>query len=231
MEQPEVPTEGLMEHTHHEAEHGSQKWIMWVALSTAILAGFAAVASMMAGHTENEAMILQMKASDQWSYYQAKSLKYNMLKARFEDRATDGKPLDSTVKDKLADYEKEMKEIEVKARAFEGDSEHLLSVHVKFAYAVTFFQVAIALAAIAALSKSKPFWFFSMLLGAVGIAFSGIGGSKLLHEEHEAKQEQHEEKHEEKKSGEKSGASEKSGEHGAEKSAEKSAAGHAEKTE
>src|SRR4029079_6646411 len=53
-----------------------------IALSTAIFAALAAIASLEAGGTVNEALALktegtrlQAEASDQWAYYQAKGLK------------------------------------------------------------------------------------------------------------------------------------------------------------
>ncbi len=67
-EEIEVPTEHLHEHMEHEAEEGREKWVLGVALSSAFLAAFAAVASLMAGHHANEAMIDQIRASDQWNY-------------------------------------------------------------------------------------------------------------------------------------------------------------------
>ena len=78
MEAPEVPTEHLQEHIEHEA-HGGPPWVMGVALSSAIIAALAAVASLLAGANANEAMIDQMKAADQWNYYQAKGVKANVL--------------------------------------------------------------------------------------------------------------------------------------------------------
>ena len=45
MEEGEVPLEHLHEEIHHYAEHTGARWISWVALSTAILAVLAAIAS------------------------------------------------------------------------------------------------------------------------------------------------------------------------------------------
>src|ERR1700682_5014336 len=74
MEEAEVPLENLQEHVHHTAEHSGEQWISWVALSTAILAVLAAIAGLLSGKHANEAMMSQIEASDQWSYYQAKSI-------------------------------------------------------------------------------------------------------------------------------------------------------------
>src|ERR1700744_1223430 len=93
MEDPEVPTEHLHEHIHEAAHESHDKWSMLVAISTAFMAAFAALSSLMAGHQSNEALITQIKASDQWSYYNAKGIKAEVAdavnKINFVKAATD----------------------------------------------------------------------------------------------------------------------------------------------
>ena len=74
--------EHLHEQVHHSAEESGEKWISWVALSTAILAVLAAIAGLLSGKHANEAMMSQIEASDQWNYYQAKSIKASVLDAK-----------------------------------------------------------------------------------------------------------------------------------------------------
>ncbi|NJE11498.1 DUF4337 family protein, partial [Thermococcus sp. MAR1] len=76
MEEIEVPTEHLHETIKEKAEAlGEGNWLMGVAISTALMAVFAALGSLFAGHHSNEALIEQIHASDQWAYYQAKGIK------------------------------------------------------------------------------------------------------------------------------------------------------------
>src|ERR1043166_9405850 len=82
MEEAEVPLESVQEHIHHRAEHSGERWISWVALSTAILAVFAAITGLLSGTHANEAMMSQIEASDQWAYYQAKGIKASVLDAK-----------------------------------------------------------------------------------------------------------------------------------------------------
>src|SRR6476660_6169146 len=82
MEGPEVPTEHLHEEMHEHARSGG--WIMRVALSSALTAALAAVAALKAGHTANEAMIAQIESSDQWTFYQAKSIKSSVLRSKMD---------------------------------------------------------------------------------------------------------------------------------------------------
>jgi len=75
MEEPELPIEHLQEEIHHRVANNSERWTLGVALSSALLASFAAVASMSAGHYTTEAMTFQIESANQWSYFQSKSIK------------------------------------------------------------------------------------------------------------------------------------------------------------
>ncbi|MGH9317003.1 MAG: DUF4337 family protein [Thermoanaerobaculia bacterium] len=50
-----------------------------------------------------------------------------------------------------------------------AEADHLLARHHGFANAVAVFQVSIALGAVAALTRSRPVWYGSLLLGAGGV--------------------------------------------------------------
>src|SRR6201981_3755882 len=82
MEEAEVPLEHLHEKVHESADHSRERWISWVALSTAILAVLAAITGLLSGQHANEAMMNQIEASDQWAYYQAKGIKAAVLDAK-----------------------------------------------------------------------------------------------------------------------------------------------------
>lgn len=171
MEAPEVPTEHLHEEMHHHASHKKAPWTMGVALSSALLAGLAAVCSLLAGHHANEAMIDQIQSSDRWSYYQAKGIKAAVLGSKVELLEAEGRDVSPKDRDKLTQYKKEQDEIAAQAKEKEHASEGHLHQHVIFARGVTLFQIAIAIGAIAALTSRRAFWFVSLLFGAVGIVF------------------------------------------------------------
>jgi hypothetical protein len=167
MEEAEIPLEGLHEHVQHSAEHSGEVWISWVALSTAILAVLAAIAGLLSGKHANEAMMSQIEASDQWSYYQAKSIKASVLDAKIS-LATVADEKDRT---KAARYEEEQSEIKKDAEQKESEAKSNFHRHEVYARSVTMFQIAIAIAAISALTKKKKFWMVSLLFGGVGGAF------------------------------------------------------------
>jgi hypothetical protein len=176
-EEIEVPTEHLHETLHEHAEkheHGGPPWTSAVALSAAILAVLAAVASLLAGHHANEAMLEQMQASDAWAFYQAKSIKGAVLDTRLQLLAALGKPGSDGDRQKLASYDDEGRRIEEEGREREHSSKTHMARHNGLARAVTVLQVAIALAAVAVLTRRRSLWFASLGLGVLGAAFIAL---------------------------------------------------------
>jgi hypothetical protein len=173
MEGPEVPTEHLHEEMHHQAHHPeAPRWIMGVALSSALIAGLAAISALLAGHHANEAMLEQIQAANRWSYYQAKSIKKNVVESKIETLAALGKPVEAQEQGRIAKYDKELEDIKKEAEEKEHASHAHLHKHETYARGVTMFQVAIAVAAIAVLTKLRSFWLVGLEFSVVGVYFS-----------------------------------------------------------
>jgi hypothetical protein len=178
-EGPEVETEKLQEEIQEELEHAGGALLRSIALSTAIFAALAAIAALKAGATVNEALVLkteatrlQAEASDQWAYYQAKGIKAATAEAARTSWLAIAKEPPPEYAEKQKRYGEEQKEIEKKARELEKqrdekskEADELLHHHHGFANTVALFQVAIALGAVAALTRSRPVWMGSLLLG------------------------------------------------------------------
>ena len=171
MEEAEVPLENLQEETHHRAEHGGERWISWVALSTAILAVLAAIAGLLSGQHANEAMMSQIEAADRWAYYQAKGIKASVLDAKM---SLSGAPNEQD-RSKAERYQEEQNEIQQDAQEKETEAKSHFHQHEILAHGVTMFQIAIAVAAISALTKKRRFWIVSLLFGAAGCIFLTLG--------------------------------------------------------
>src|SRR5207249_1288443 len=184
--------EQATEHALEAAEHRS-RWIVYLSFSTALIAVLAAVAALESGAysnealmQKNEALLAQTKASDQWAYYQAKSVKA----AIYSTQATALKQTNPEVADKAqaeaARYDKEEKEISTVATKLEEDvkehgelSEKNMEHHHRFAYSVTMFQISIALAAVSALSRRKAIWYIGLLMAAFGLVYF-VDGFRLF---------------------------------------------------
>lgn len=171
MEEAEVPLEQLHEGIHHHAEESGEKWISGVALSTAILAVLAAIAALLSGSHANEAMMRQIESADQWAFYQAKGIKAAVLEAKMS-LSDSSSPAD---REKAEKYSEEQNEIQKEAQEKATEAKTNFHRHEVFARGVTLFQIAIAIAAISALTKRRHYWMVSMLVGAVGCIFLVLG--------------------------------------------------------
>jgi hypothetical protein len=169
MEDIEIPTEHLNETIKEKTEelHEYGGWFRFVAISTALMAVFAAISGLMAGHYSNEALIEQIKASDQWAYYQAKGIKAEIKTLEAKTAMTDVNI--------ASKYKLEQEEINKEAEKLQSESTTYLNKHVNLAQAVTLFQIAIAISAISMLTKKKSLWITSLFISLGGLIFFIIG--------------------------------------------------------
>ena len=180
-EEIEIDTDALREKIDEQRERRGGSILRWISLTTAILAALAAIASLKAGSTVNEALVLktdatrlQAQASDQWAYYQAKGIKGAVTQSAINTWQAAGKSAPAALSEESARYFAQQDSISRKATDLErqrdeksSEAEGLLSQHEIFAAAVALLQISIALGAIAALTDSRFVWFGSMGLGAV----------------------------------------------------------------
>lgn len=184
-EEIEIDTDKLREQIDEEIDKEGGRLIRMIALTTALLAALAAIASLRAGATVNEALALkteatqlQARASDQWAYYQAKGIKGAVASSTVSVWRAAGKAPPADVEASVGRYATEQKAIADSARAKESErdtkneeAEQLMHKHHGYAYAVALFQIAIALGAVAALTRSRPVYALSLLSGAGGLVF------------------------------------------------------------
>jgi Domain of unknown function (DUF4337) len=170
----EIDTDKLQDQIAEEHERAGEAWIRYIGLSAALFAVIAAISALRSANLINEALIHQIQASDTWNEYQASRQKEHLYTV-----AADG-VADSTSPNKrrLSAYRREVAKeaakeppLSSKAHALEEDSTAEVTRHHSFEYAVALLQVGIALGAVAALARSKPAWYVSMVSGLVGIFF------------------------------------------------------------
>lgn len=164
-----------------EAENAGNRLAQKIALMTAVLATIGALISYQSGSAQTEAMFLknesilkQAEASDQWAFYQAKSMKSHVAEATVDTttlpdvRAKYAAQLAKLEKEKT-DIALEAKKLQERARVLSEQSEAKLRPHERLALAMTFIQIAVALAAITVLTRRT--W---LLWGSVASASVGI---------------------------------------------------------
>lgn len=183
-EEIEIDTDKLRETIDEEIEHSGGRMLRFVALWTAILAAITAVVSLHAGSTVNEALVLkseatifQARASDQWAYYQAKGIKGAIAANAAVSYAAAGRSTPDSLRAQVAKYASDQNDIQQEARKLEAErdaksaeADALLAAHHRFAFAVALLQIAIALGAVAALTRQRPAFALSMVAGVAGAA-------------------------------------------------------------
>ena len=164
-----------------EVEKEGQSLAQKIALMTAVLATVGAIVSYQSGSAQNEAMFLknqsilkQAEASDQWAFYQAKSVKSHIddaTAALATDPDTKARFLTAkTGEDKeKAEIQAEAQKLQAESRRLGEESEAKLRPHERLALALSALQIAIALAAITVLTKRR--W---LLWGSVSFAVIGV---------------------------------------------------------
>ena len=180
----------------HELEHaqlgehgGRSSMINQIALFTAIIATVGAIFGYMGGATQanaglykNNAAIKKTEASNQWNFFQAKSTKQSLAELARELASDDKK---AVYQSKIERYEIEKNDIkavadklELNATQWDQQSEEQMHQHHRWAQSTTVLQVAIALAAIALLTRKKWLEYAMFGAGTVGII---LGALAALH--------------------------------------------------
>jgi Domain of unknown function (DUF4337) len=167
--------EELREH----AEHAKEPFDRNVALTMAVIAAVMAIVSVAGQILVTEEVLNQQKASDQWSYYQAKDIRrYESDIARDVMAAISAGPAAiNKYAANMERYDKERGEIEAEARKLEQES-HLHGARaLRTHLGEVFLEIGIVLASLAILTKRRQMWFISILSAVVG---AGIAATALL---------------------------------------------------
>jgi hypothetical protein len=154
-----------------------EKWQGWLALSTAIMAVLAALTTLYMGKFSSRAIMSQGQESDQWAYYQAKSIKghtFEVNKKTLELQFITQKGLSPEAAAEyqkiLKSYGEEIKRYDLEKKEIKDKAEGIAKVKLKaqemggdFAYALIFLQIALMLSSIASLTKRHYLWYLALL--------------------------------------------------------------------
>jgi len=166
----------------HATEHGAgDRFIGRIAVTTALLATVGALFSYQGGATQanagmakNNAAIKKTEAANQWSYYQAKSTKQNLAELGMELAPNNkqeyyGQAIERYKQEKT-DIKKTAETLEAESKEWDKQSDEQMHLHHRWAQATTALQIAIALSAIALLTRRKWLQWGVYALSAFGIA-------------------------------------------------------------
>jgi hypothetical protein len=179
MSDPALEAHEHAEHAEHAA-HENDPFVSRVSITIALLAVIATITGSLetledgsAIISAQEAVLSQDKATDKWSFFEAKSLKKNI----YSVAADQGGP-------KAADYAKKAKAegadqdaIGKEAKALEDEREASIKVsqsherrHHRLALGATLLEMGIAISTIAIITRKRWPWTISGVLGVAGVA-------------------------------------------------------------
>lgn len=159
--------------------NNQDRWMSWVALSTAILAVLAAVTTLYVGKYSSRAVLNQGQETSQWAFYQAKSIKsyiYEIQKQKLElemlaDKGLKTCPAGDRYQKIIQDYDKQIKRYEVEKTEIKTVAENLAKSKEdaqhragNFGYALIFLQISIMMSSVSALTKKKPLFYVGLAL-------------------------------------------------------------------
>jgi hypothetical protein len=169
------------------SEDKKERWFTYMAITTVLIAVTATLSTFKGGGFSTRSLLNQTKASDQWAYFQSKSIKSYIFDMRRENLELQVESLKGQkgneqlvkkyedliedYKQKIKKYEEEKEEITKEAKGFEAQRDESKLHSAKFGVAVIFLQISILLSSIATLSKKKFVWYCSVILGIFGLFF------------------------------------------------------------
>jgi len=181
---------------HEELEEAAGKgFSRRVALTTALYAVLLAITSLGGNNATKDMMLSQQQSSNQWAYYQAKSIKESFALERREsveailaERGATMRPDTRAVYERMRNaaasdgvrYAKEKEEIFAKAKEFEKERDVSRAKDPYFDFGEILLQLAIVIASIAILSGSSPVFLFSIVMAALGAMLSLNGFLQLI---------------------------------------------------
>jgi len=170
----------LHEHAEH-AKHNPD--LAPVSLTMAVLAVLVAVVTLLGHRAHTEEVVLQAKASDQWAFYQAKSIRRHndeMFGDLTSVTTTTGEPSQiEKVREKYSKeaerYKDDQNEIQNEAKALESEVDTERKRADRYDLSEVFLEVGLVVTSITLLSGKRIFWFIGMIMAVIGLALGVTG--------------------------------------------------------
>jgi hypothetical protein len=181
-----------LEHAEH-AEHASHGGNKKIALLISVLALFLALSETLGKSAQTESISLNIKASDTWNFFQAKTIRQTAIRTAADGFAAQALGVtDETAKAALAKqieawrataarYESDpkekdgRKELREQAERYEHARDLQLARYHQYEFASAAFQIGIVLASAEVITGMVVLGWLSGLLGFAGLGFTALG--------------------------------------------------------
>ncbi len=143
-----------------------------VGASMAILAALLALVSVFGHLTTTEELLFQQKASDQWAYYQSKSIRRYQSEFARDVLGAVNSGAASKYDANVEKYKKDEEDIQKRAHEFEGESAMKGRQALRLHFGEIFLEIAIVFSSLAILTRRRFFFWIALAGGAVGAVVS-----------------------------------------------------------
>jgi hypothetical protein len=194
-------------HIEHEEAHGAQPVSQnrKIALLIAIIALFLALSETLGKSAQTNGIELNIKASDTWNFFQAKTIRQTTLRTAAEALEADivGRPEDAAKAEiakqvekwraTVARYESDpkekdgRKELRAQAEEYERARDVAMARYHNYEFGSAAYQIGIVLASAAVITRMIALAYGAIGLLVIGLAFTGVGlfaphlGHETLH--------------------------------------------------
>jgi metal-dependent amidase/aminoacylase/carboxypeptidase family protein len=189
--------EHQLEHEHdHGGGHGkkpAENQNKKIALLIAVLALFLAISETLGKSAQTVGIELNIKASDTWNFFQAKTIRQTTLRTAAEAMAIEVKARPdeafkaamseqvekwtATVKRYDSDPKEQdgRKELKAKAEQYERDRDTAMARYHSYEFGSAAYQIGIVLASAAVITGMMALAYGAAVVGVIGLIFTGLG--------------------------------------------------------
>ncbi|MGB8582534.1 MAG: DUF4337 domain-containing protein [Candidatus Sulfotelmatobacter sp.] len=153
-----------------------------VSLTMAVLAVMVAVVTLLGHRAHTEEVVLQAKASDQWSYYQAKNIRQHEDEL-FADLTATVANTDAGATAKFREksaqdaerYKHDKADIQDEARKLENEVAMERKRADRYDLAEVFLEIGLVITSITLLSGRRIFWHLGIVVSVIGVVVAVLG--------------------------------------------------------
>lgn len=166
----------------HDALHEGKSSVKLIGLLISVLALLLTVSEMLGNSAQTNALLLNIEASDTWSFFQAKSIRQSSLRTSLEALKLLADPSRSDVQPQILSWQADIerwesepstnegrKELLVKAKEIERKRDGYFEQYHAYEFASLLIQLGMVLASVALLSTVTLFAGGSAVLGGAGL--------------------------------------------------------------
>jgi hypothetical protein len=162
---------------HEHAEHTrANPQLLPVSFTISLLAVLVAVVTLMGHRTHTEEVVTQIKASDTWSEYQAKNIRYHNygsfadVVGIFPGAASEkSAKVQERFRQQSEKYNREKDDLQAEARKLESEVVTDRRKANRYDFGEAMLEMALVITSITLLTKRRQFWYIGMGFGVLGV--------------------------------------------------------------